>query len=394
MKHLTISEISLLSETEKRARRITFDKSKTIILGSNQTGKSSLLKSIYHALGAEPAKQHPRWTNADVKSLLKFTVDDQEFMIIRDGSVFLVFAGSGRFLEGFTSVTQGLGLYLSQIFDFKLVLPARDQSAQTPPPAFLFLPYYIDQDASWQNAWSGFSRLQQYSQWKTPVAEYHTGIRDNYFYELQATCFELSRDLNSAAQRIEGLLKVLKNLELDAKTALFDLNPAAFEDQLGRLLKESDLLLAQENEIKEELSHLNSQRALHKSRLDIATRALGEIAGDFKFLSELPTEEIGCPTCGNEYSNDFAVRFAIATDEDRVATFINQIRGEIARLDARVSHVYEKFRLSQDQAGKIQRILAEKQGQVTLEMIIESEGRKSAGGLLRAQLESAEEFPP
>jgi hypothetical protein len=183
---------------------------------------------------------------------------------------------------------------------------------------------------------------------------------------------------------------VLKTLEQDAKSAVFDLSPANFEDQLGRLLKESELLLVQENEVKQKLAQLNSERALHQSRLDIATRALGEITGDLKFLNELPTEEIGCPTCGNEYANDFAARFAIATDEDRVAIFISHIRGEIASLDARIADVYAKFRLSQEQAAKIQHILAEKRDDVSLEMIIESEGRKSAGTLLRHQLASAE----
>jgi hypothetical protein len=389
MKHLTISEISLLSETEKKARKITFDKARTVVLGNNETGKSSLVKSIYHALGAEPAKQHQRWLNAEVKSLLRFTVEDQEFSLIRDGNLFSLFAGTGRFLDSFTSVTKGLGPYLSQIFDFNLILPSRDEGAQTPPPAFLYLPYYIDQDASWQNAWSGFSRLQQFAGWKSSVAEYHTGIRDNYFYELQAKALDLAKELGAADQKIAGLLNVLKTLDQDTRATLFDLNPASFEEKLGRLLNESDSLLARENEIKSELSQLNSQRALHKTRLDIATRALGEISGDFKFLSELATEEIGCPTCGTEYNNDFAVRFAIATDEDRVATFISQIRGEIARLDARISEVYAKFRLSHNQSAGIQRILAEKQNEVTLEMIIESEGRKSARGLLRTQLDSA-----
>ncbi|HZQ20477.1 MAG TPA: hypothetical protein VFA90_17420 [Terriglobales bacterium] len=376
---------------EKRARRITFDKTKTVILGTNQTGKSSLVKSIYYAIGAEPAKQHPRWTNADVSTLLKFSVDGQDFMVLRDSNVFLVFTGSGQFLGGHTSVTLGLGPQLAQLFDFKLVLPSREDTAKVPPPAFLYVPYYVDQDASWQNPWSGFSKLQQFTQWKTPVAEYHTGIRDNRFYELQAASLNLSRDLNVLAQKVSSLLGVIKTLEQDAKSIAFDFNPVAFEEHIGRLLRESELLLAQENKIKEELSYLNGQRALHQSRLEIAKRALGEISADLTFLNELPTDEIGCPTCGNEYTNDFAVRFAIAKDEDRVATFINQIQGDIARLDGEIADVYAKFRLSQTQANKIQGILAEKQNEVTLDMIIESEGRKSASNLLRDQLASAEQ---
>jgi hypothetical protein len=186
MKHLRISEIALLSNIDRRARRIKFDPKRTILLGLNQTGKSSLVKSIYHALGAEPARIDQRWLNAEVKSLIKFSVDESQYALTRDGNYFSAFDGNGHFIESFTHVTDGLGPFLAKIFDFKLVLSARDQSPQTPPPAFLYLPFYVDQDASWQAPWKGFARLMQYTGWTSAVAEYHTGARDNYYYELLA----------------------------------------------------------------------------------------------------------------------------------------------------------------------------------------------------------------
>jgi hypothetical protein len=391
MRHLTISELVLLSDKDRKARRIRFDAKRTILLGSNQTGKSSIVKSICHALGAEPAKQHQRWVSAEVKSLIKFSVDGVASMLLRDGSFFSVFDGEGRFIESFSSITRGLGPYLAAIFDFKLILASRDQNPEIPPPAFLYLPFYIDQDAGWQNPWSSFNRLQQYSQWKTSVAEYHAGARDNLFYELQAKSLDLARDLNIATQQSAGLRSVMKTLQDEAIGAMFDLNPEVFGQQVERLLHESQRLLAQENELKEQLAELNGQRAIQKNRLDIATRALGEITEDFNFLSRLPKSEIECPTCGTEYTNDFAVRFAIATDEDRVAGFIEHIRSEILQLDNKISDLYSRYRLSQESASRIQDILAEKQGEVTLDLIIENEGRKAADNLLRSQLEAFEE---
>jgi hypothetical protein len=47
------------------ARRLT-----TVVLGENDTGKSCLIKSIYSAFGADPAKINPTWVDAKVDMLV------------------------------------------------------------------------------------------------------------------------------------------------------------------------------------------------------------------------------------------------------------------------------------------------------------------------------------
>ena len=47
MKNLRFQSLILLSRKEKAARRIAFDPKATLILGENDTGKSSLIKAIY-----------------------------------------------------------------------------------------------------------------------------------------------------------------------------------------------------------------------------------------------------------------------------------------------------------------------------------------------------------
>ena len=388
MKHLIISEIALLSEEEKRARRETLDPKRTIVLGSNETGKSSLLKSIYHAFGAEPARQHPRWQQAQVKSLVKFSVDATQYMILRDTSYFAIFSGDGVFLKSFTRVAGGLSPYLSDIFDFGLVLASRQEEPEIPPPAYLFLPFYMDQDASWQHPWSAFDRLHQYTAWKDPLVEYHTGIRDNEFYEVTAQQIKGRSRLGELTNEANAVGSVAKRLQADATTAAFNLNPDVFSDQLRRLLAEGEKLSGHENELKEDLTRLNSEQVLQKTRLAIAKQALGELSSDFSFLTNTGTDEIECPTCGNHYQNDFAVRFSIATDEDRVAEFIAHIGAEIARLDREITAAFEKYSVAKGEAEKIQSILAEKQGELTLSTVIESEGRRAADKLLNAQLDA------
>jgi hypothetical protein len=388
LKHLIISEILLLSEKEKKARRESFDPTRTIVFGSNETGKSSLLKAIYYAFGAEPAKQHPRWRAAEVKTLVKFTVENSAFMLLRDESYFALFSGNGLFLKSFTRLVDDFAPYLAAMFDFGLVLASRQETPQIPPPAFLFLPFYMDQDASWQNPWNGFDKLAQYAGWKSPLVDYHTGIRDNAYYAVSAGAITKQSSLNDIVNQEKGITAVAKKLDSDTSTAIFSLNPQVCDDQIKRLLSESEALLGQENKLKEKLTRLTNERQLQRTRLAIAKQALGELSADFKFLTDAPTEEIECPTCGNHYQNDFAVRFSIASDDDRVAEFIAHINAELDRVDKDLRGVYEEYSVTKSQAERIQMILAEKQEELTLGMVIESEGRRAADRLLTDQLNS------
>jgi hypothetical protein len=385
---LIISEILILSEAERKARRETFDPARTIVFGGNTTGKSSLIKSIYQAFGAEPAKQHPRWKSAEVKTLLKFRVDSTSFQILRDGSFFALFTGDGTFLRSFTRVTTELAPYLASILDFGLILASRDEEPQIPPPAFFFLPFYMDQDASWQNPWTAFDRLFQYYNWKESLVDYHTGIKNNDYYRTSAEYLVKRSAAQEALGAEKGVSNVIKRLERDSNATVFSLDPNNFSERIERMLGESQVLADTENRFRTTLAKLNADRALQANRLEIARRALGEIDQDFKFLSRLRTDEIECPTCGTHYLNDFAARFAIANDEDKVAEFIAHLTAELQRLDTEIAEAYAKYSVAQEQAVRIQEILAEAQGEVTLKAVIESEGRRAADNLLASQLES------
>lgn len=388
MKRLTISEILILSDKERKARRETFDPTRTIVFGANQTGKSSLIKSIYHTFGAEPAKQHPRWKAAEVKTVVKFSLDGANYQILRDGGYFAMFTGDGKFLKSFTRVTTELAPYLASLLNFGLILPSRDDAPQTPPPAFFFLPFYMDQDSSWQNPWNAFDRLYQFYSWKDALVDYHTGVKNNEYYSINADFITKRQRAQEAASAVRGVADVMRRLDKDSKATIFSLDPAVFEERIKRLIGESKALANSEDKLRVELSQLNAERALQANRLEIAERALGELSRDFAFLSQMHTDTVECPTCGTLYANDFAARFAIATDEDKVAEFIAHLRAELRRIDAEISSVYDKYSVAKEQARRIQSILQEAHGEVTLQTVIESEGRRAADNLLTGQLQA------
>ena len=61
------------------------------------------------------------------------------------------------------SVTQELAPLLGDIFDFSVYLPNKDTGkVEMAPPAFTFMPYYIDQDLGWCVLYYSFASITQY----------------------------------------------------------------------------------------------------------------------------------------------------------------------------------------------------------------------------------------
>jgi hypothetical protein len=144
MPSFKFEEMILVSNSERRARRVKFHPKATVIKGPNDTGKSSLVKSIFLTFGATPPNVHPRWKAAKVSTLVRFEVDQTRYAIYRHGNSYSIFSGDGALLGTYASVTNELGPVLGDIFKFRLTLLDRNGVARVPPPAYLLLPFYID----------------------------------------------------------------------------------------------------------------------------------------------------------------------------------------------------------------------------------------------------------
>lgn len=144
MKNLRFESLELLSLKERRARRIPFHPKVTVIIGENDVGKSSVIKSIYWTLGADAAKVHANWVEANIKSLLTFTVDDVRYRVLSERNSFSFFTDDGKLVIRAKSVVKELAPFMAELLDFKLVLSNRAGDPEIPPPAYAFLPFYID----------------------------------------------------------------------------------------------------------------------------------------------------------------------------------------------------------------------------------------------------------
>ncbi|WP_332023026.1 hypothetical protein [Kaistella sp.] len=141
MKNLYISEVLLLSEKDKKAKKINLDKKRTLIFGKNDTGKSSLIKSIYRTFGAETTI-NSKFAKSNVISSVKFSLDDISYQIIRDQKRFAIFR-SNELIKICDSVTNELAPFFSELFNFKPLFQSKNNNFIVPPPAFLLLPFIL-----------------------------------------------------------------------------------------------------------------------------------------------------------------------------------------------------------------------------------------------------------
>jgi hypothetical protein len=392
MSNFIFKEMLLASFRERKARRIQFDPKVTIIRGNNETGKSSLIKSLVRTLGAEPAKVHPKWLEANVRSVVRFEVDAIPYAILRHGNSFAVFDGNGTALGQFQSVTRDLAPFLAKLFNFGLRLPDREGAFVALPPAYYLLPFYADQDASWSKARSGFSKLEQFSNWQRSVVEYHAGIRGNSFYEAQGKKLDAETRLNRLRRRRDGLKEVYAGLSKRFSAAQFNIDFSAYKQEVDELLVSCETLQKREEKYKAKVSALWNQSQILKTQLDIALHAREEAKLDFDYANSTG-EHIDCPTCGAHYTNSFAERFSIAIDEDHCAGLALTLKDELSEVQRKLAVEVESSMKVAEELAAIEKLLAKREGEIALGDLIQQEGRRELrevmnddlGGLLRAE---------
>jgi hypothetical protein len=387
MKKLFISEIQLLSQKEKKARKIQFEKRRTLIHGKNHTGKSSLIKSIYWAFGTEPLFNQ-KFKNGNVSALVKFHIDSSSYSILREGKLFGLFDANGDLIKKFTSVSNELAPYLGNLFDFQPKFQNQANKFVIPPPAHLFLPYYIDQDASWSKSWDSFKQLQQIKDYRNQGISYHSGIRPNEYYNTKEEIQEFIGIIEETDREQKTTSKILEDIQSKLSQTNFNIDVDAFKEEITELLTESKSLMAKEEVLKNKLHELYHLKATFEIQINLVKQALIESNKDLKFVTEELPEVIGCPTCGAKYNNSFSERFEIAQDEERSKDLLFELNKDLEEVETEIRTQNEKLTTVSGEVTRINQILAEKKGDLQLKDIIDNAGKNQVKSLFKDRQQS------
>lgn len=393
MKQFVLKEMILVSNVEKRARKLRFDPKVTVISGDNDRGKSSLIKSIFACLGATPPMVQEKWISARVQGLLGFEVGSRPYWALMNNGAYTLF-GEGMNILNATSlrVTRGFGPAFASVVDFKLKLTSKQGETIIPPPAYFLLPYYIDQDRGWTGTWCSFDRLTQFPDFKKGLAEYHAGIRPNEYYEQKAQLAEQTRELDKVSREREFLDHVSTAFMKRHPAEVFDFDVAAFRREIDELLTRANVLKEKQIAIKDKLLSGHSEKVVLEQQLLIVQHAQKELGHDYLYVTnELTDSVVRCPTCGQEHHNSFAERFGIAQDEERCVDLVIELQEKVRALHGELAELEQLLVELNSESAEVSKLLATRKGPMQLNDLLRSEGNRQVREFLRQDIGQIEE---
>ncbi len=381
---LRFSRLCLLSQHERRAFRASLRSDKIVLLAPNGFGKSAVLKSLYDAVGAEPHKIDREWRAARVETLLQFTVDGIPYTILKGNERFAIFDGADKLLLRTTSVGSDLTAFLANLIDFQLEMVDKKDEVITPPPAYMFAPFYIDQDKSWGEPWVSFKGLYLNNS-KQTLAEYHSGLKPNAYYAAQTERNLLQTQRRTLEAEREVLHQTLQNMQALVTDVVlsFDLND--FQQESDQLLEESRQLHAEQLAYRQRLSDIADERRLWLEQRDLVKAALAEMDEAFAAALERPAE-IACPTCGQHYDNAIADQFEIVQDKDGLFNALIISQDKLHELEAKAQVERGNIAQIENRLATINHLFSVRKANLSFRDIIAIQGRNEAARLIRSRV--------
>lgn len=376
MKTFKFKSICLLSQSEQRARRETFAPRLNLIAGENHTGKSSLIKSLFVALGARPEGRLENWDKNAI-ALVSFTIDGNLYHVLQQQSYRALYNTNGDCIFA-TGVSAEWGAEFSKLVGFNLVLIDKNQEIVSADARAFFLPFYLNQDGSWQAVWSTFANIQQFKAPVQPILDYFSGVKPPKYYEISAlrdgvniTLKELRREHKLVSQVRE---RFGRTLPLSGPKTM----PDVFEQDVTRLTDEVTTLNHQQEELRNTL--VREQEVYDSLRLQIhmAQEALRTYDGDASFLRTEPHDTLVCPTCGAQHHKMFMDILNYAEDGRVLRELIIKLRNDSEKIHKEFVQTQVRLRELDVNYIRVSQVLEARRGDLKFDAVIKSMGAEVA----------------
>lgn len=343
MNNLVIEKLYIFSTTNKTAKIVKFTAGSNIVTSSqidgNNKGKSVILKSIYHTLGAD-CKFDPKWDEKEKTYILKTTVDDKVIYFYRHDRLFKIMNENEEVI--FQTITRTeLAKYLENIFKFAVRLPNKeDNKLEIVPPAYNYILNYIDQDGMNCTNFSSFNNLTQYSHYKENVLYYHTGVFNEDYYQLIKNIEEINGkkdEKNKEKKILEGMFERI-NSNIGNKSYNTDLTYLNIE--IDRYKNEYSGIINQLSNIKNKMINLKNERE------DIELQ-IREISDTLKIKDKeikKEKEEHICPLCNSQIDDDTEIMLKKYTEKDDLYIINNELSIQLIKINTELQKKEEQYK--------------------------------------------------
>lgn len=381
MKKLIFKRIWILSKAEKKGISLSLSPNVNLLTGENDVGKSTLIKSLYHCLGADtPQLNNSVWRKANPIYCVHIELGQESFYILRDEKYFGVFDKDRSLISRHVGITgkKGIAHFINYKLDFDIELERQaDSKLGLAGPAFYFLPFYVDQDEGWSTTWASFVGLKQFSSYRKLMIEYHLGVRPQNYYNAKKKDLELKEQLSEVETDRLSMQSARDSVQRRKQRTQVDLDPVAFRKEMEEAVDHYNSVYSLQQDVLSQLKDARNHRNTIDSELDLMRSAIAELEADYRY-AESPTtpEVVDCPTCGTEFSNSFVERFGILDDIDNCHALADQWLKKRRSATDHLEEIEGEYAKVSKNLLELEAILKRTKHNVTLSEVIASEGMK------------------
>ncbi len=267
---MIINSMIIIDVNKEEAREFVFSDSINLIVSQDNTqGKSSLIKSMYYALGYEIKTFPSDWDIKNICIQLQCDIDGDIYFISRKNTVFKI---HGKDISETMSL-RTFSDWLQDKLKIDMRLPnRRTQELHRAYASAVLLPFYIDQDTSWDGKLycETATDINQYSNAPTRIMEYVLGLSSDEIQELTDEISKLKNEIQESNYIIKGLDRTI----LEYRESLKDTMIVSEIDK-DKLKKEIEYYLSLINEYniqitKHKVKILNKQKILNDQKQELA----------------------------------------------------------------------------------------------------------------------------
>lgn len=368
MSKLTVKELYLFNLKEEKAKHVSFHPGKNVISSSsidgNNVGKTTILKSIYHTMGAD-CKFDNMWPSKEMIYVLSVDVDGIEYTFYRNGRLLRVYSDTHLLFE--TSSRHEYAEFLQKQFGIAVYLPNRQKNElELAPPAYSFVLNYLDNPTG--PSFSSFDRLGEYKDVKDKIIYNHLGTFDHRYYNLTRLYEQCAADKNSAEEKLYVLQNMIERIGSEIVETDYSSNMESLQKEISSISRSYSSLVRELSELKRKIVDLsNTKISAERKKIDLE-KAHSKLTSGLKALNE--TRQ--CPKCKSILDDLVVFRAEGYNQQAALVVMRDELDLQLLELDRRLAQLQEKYRTKLEEVDKYKKKL--KKAQSYSDDIIRQEG--------------------
>lgn len=353
--NLVVSAITMVDLTNKEAKRVHFQSGKNLLTSDhNHLGKSVIMKSIFYTLGAEVFFPAPI-KRINLLTFIDFSLDSRIYRIARLKNTFVLYCDNA--FVGYYASTGAFEEKLSKLFKLEINLVGKDEDGSIVkcPPAYYYMPYYVDQENGWAANSYSFDRMGQFdlAQRKNSYF-FHLGALDSSYVEISKRHKANTKQIAFLTKEIDKYRTVIDTLQAGLDETQMSFDHQTLERAISSRQAEIKRILNEITKVRTALLEAEDQKIQLEYEKDILSKYIKK-KPPVSDISEGTAVE--CPRCGMVFeqavSQQLEKLYLIESLHDDFTT----ISEKLVLLERRISTYRGKFVIKQKELADFENSL-------------------------------------